>query len=74
MSDLDLQIFWNTPNAKEIANYVWDERVPEVTDPWPTMEPFGIRDAMAMVLGHDNVTGYLYDLKELETMLEDDDV
>jgi hypothetical protein len=73
-ADLDLQIFWGTENAREIANYVWDDRNPALIEPWPTMEPAGIRDAIAMVLGHDDVTGYLYELRELETMLEADDV
>lgn len=66
LEDQDLLFYWSTPGAREIANYVWDPRVPAVTDPWPSLEPATIRDAMVMVLGREDVTGHLFLPEELE--------
>lgn len=64
--DEDLLFYWSIPASRDIANFVWDTGVPEVTNPWPRMEPASIRDAMVMVLGREDVTGHLYSLADLE--------
>lgn len=64
--DLDLLYYWATPGAKEIANYIWDTDVPEVTKSWPCMEYVSVRDALESITGTRDVTGFLYSLKELE--------
>ena len=38
---------WDIPGAQEICNFVWDTRVPEVTDPWPTIPFESIEAAVA---------------------------
>jgi len=38
LEDRDLWC-WQMPGAAEVFNFVWDTRVPEVTEPWPTI-PF----------------------------------
>ena len=68
--DLGLGIFWGTPDAKEIVNFVWDTSVPQVTDPWPILEPVSIRDAIAQLSGREDVTGFLYEQSELTQLLE----
>lgn len=35
ISMASLDVFWSTPDAVEICNYVWDTTVVAVTDPWP---------------------------------------
>lgn len=64
--DEDLLLYWSIPASRDIANFVWDTNVPQVTDPWPVMEPQSIRDAMVMVIGSEDVTGFLYKLSDLE--------
>lgn len=49
---------------------VWDTAVPAVTEPWPTLEPVSLRDAYRLILGTEDVTGRLYDLKDLTVLLE----
>lgn len=68
--DEDLLLYWSTPAARDIANFVWDTSVPEVTDRWPVMEPQTLRDAMVMVIGSEDVTGFLYSLDELNRALD----
>lgn len=71
--DEDLLFYWAIPASRDIANFIWDTDVPEVTKPWPVMEPASLRDAMVMVLGSEDVTGHLYsleDLKNYETSVE----
>lgn len=65
VGDEDLLIYWSIPASRDIANFVWDTDVPEVTKPWPVMEPANLRDAMVMVIGSEDVTGHLYKLSEL---------
>lgn len=62
-------VFWGTPGAQDITDYVWDTRVPQVTEPWPTLGPLDLRDAFSMVLGTPDVTGKLYQIDEFRTML-----
>ena len=64
--DEDLLFYWAIPESREIANFIWDPDVPEVTKPWPVMEPANLRDAMVMVIGSEDVTGHLYTLSDLE--------
>lgn len=54
--DLGLGIFWGTEGSRDIVNYVWDTRVPQVTDPWPTAEPVTIGDAIAQITFGMDVT------------------
>jgi hypothetical protein len=35
VSMASLSVFWSTPNAVDICNYVWDTTVAAVTEPWP---------------------------------------
>jgi hypothetical protein len=70
VGDEDLLFYWAIPASREIANFIWDTRVPEVTDPWPTQEPTSLRDAYRIVLGHAWDTGKLYDLSELSAILD----
>jgi hypothetical protein len=70
VGDQDLHTFWSTPGARDLANFVWDTRVPQVTDPWPTLEPVTLRDAMVAVLGTEDVTGHLYSLAEFSAFLD----
>lgn len=44
--EADLWI-WKEPLAPEVCNFVWDTRVPEVTDPWPSREILSIGDAVS---------------------------
>lgn len=46
LEDRDLWC-WKIPGAVEVFNYVWDTRVPEVTDPWPTIPFESIEAAVA---------------------------
>lgn len=66
VGDEDLLFYWSIPASREIANFVWDTDVPEVTGRWPTMQPASLRDAMVAVIGSEDVTGHLYRLEELE--------
>lgn len=68
--DEDLLIYWSIPASRDIANFVWDTNVPQVTDPWPVMEPANLRDAMVMVIGSEDVTGHLYRVSELAEYIE----
>lgn len=63
--DEDLLFYWSIPASRDIANFIWDTDVPEVTKPWPVMEPANLRDAMVMVIGDEDVTGHLYRLQDL---------
>lgn len=72
--DQDLMLYWAVPAAREIANFVWDTRVPEVTDAWPSLEFTSIRDAMEQIIGSTDVTGYLYQLTALEEYTQDMEV
>lgn len=65
VGDEDLLFYWSIPASRDIANFIWDTDVPEVTNPWPVMEPANLRDAMVMVIGSEDVTGHLYSLEEL---------
>ena len=62
-------IFWSTPGAQDIVDFVWDTTVFQVTEPWPSMEPVTVRDAMTMVLGTPDVTARLYEIAEFRQML-----
>jgi hypothetical protein len=64
--DEDLLLYWAIPASRDIANHIWDTDVPEVTKPWPRMEPASLRDALVMVIGSEDVTGHLYSLVELQ--------
>lgn len=64
--DEDLLLYWAIPASRDIANFIWDTDVPEVTKAWPAMEPASIRDAIAILTKREDVTGYLYSLQELE--------
>lgn len=66
VGDEDLLFYWSIPASRDIANFIWSTDVPQVTDPWPCMEPRSIRDAMVMVIGSEDVTGYLYKLQDLK--------
>lgn len=66
VGDEDLLFYWSIPASRDIANFIWDTDVREVTDPWPVMEPANLRDAMVMVIGSEDVTGHLYQLEELK--------
>lgn len=35
------------PGVEKVCNFVWDTRVPEVTDPWPGSEALTIDDAVS---------------------------
>ena len=62
-------VFWATPDAKEITDFVWDTGVLEVTKPWPTIEdpaPMSIRDAIQILSRRTDVTDFLYTIKDLE--------
>lgn len=69
MIDADLVTYWSTPGAQGIAEYVWDTEVPEVTNEWPSMEPVSVREAMVMITGRPDVTGYLYTLEDMRALL-----
>lgn len=66
VGDEELLFYWATPAARDIANYIWDTTVTAVTDPWPTLEPATLRDAMVLVLGREDITGHLYLPEELD--------
>lgn len=38
---------WKVPGVEQVCNFVWDTRVPEVTEPWPHIEPMSIGDAVS---------------------------
>lgn len=38
---------WKIPGVEEVCNFVWDTRVPEVTEPWPNTEHLSINDAVS---------------------------
>lgn len=38
---------WKIPGVEQVCNFIWDTRVPEVTDPWPGSEPLSISDAVS---------------------------
>jgi hypothetical protein len=40
---------WRIPGVEQVCNFVWDTRVPEVTDPGPGVEPMDIGDALALL-------------------------
>jgi hypothetical protein len=42
--DRGLLTYLSTPGLKEVGNYVWDTRLPVVTDPWPTLDPLDLDD------------------------------
>lgn len=69
--DEDLLLYWSIPASRDIANFIWYTDVPEVTGPWPVMEPANLRDAMVMVIGSEDVTGHLYQLEELNRCLDE---
>ena len=59
-SDRELLTFWGTPGLVEMCNYVWDTRVPEVTDPWPTLDPLDPDDMIHTLLDdHPELIGEL---------------
>ena len=70
--DRDLLFFWGTPGAQELANFVWDPRVPEVEAPWPRWEyePMTPKEHMKMILGVQD-TGMLYAKEQLLGLLEE---
>lgn len=67
-----LPVFWSTPNAKEVEDFVWDTDVPQVTEPWPHMEfhRFSLSTVVHALTGRVDPTNYLYELAELEAMLK----
>lgn len=72
--DEDLLFYWAIPASRDIANYVWDTDVPEVTKPWPYMEYRSVRDAMEQIIGSPDVTGYLYSIRQLDEYTQDMEV
>ena len=40
---------WRIHGADQVFNFIWDTGVPEVTDPWPTLDPIDITDALSML-------------------------
>lgn len=73
--DMSLPVFWSTPNADEVANFVWDTNVPQVTQLWPHMEfhRFSLSTVVHALTGRVDPTNYLYELAELEELLRDDE-
>jgi hypothetical protein len=54
--------------------FAWNTDVPDVTDPWPTIEdpaPVSIRDAIQLLSGRQDVTSYLYSLGDLAAYTEE---
>ncbi len=68
--DSILRIYAETAENYPTLTQVWDTTVPAVTDPWPTLEPVSLRDAYRLILGTEDVTGSLYNLKDLTVLLE----
>lgn len=71
--DMALPVFWSTPNADEVENFVWDTDVPQVTQMWPHMElnRFDLRTVVHALSGRVDLTDYLYELSTLEAMLDE---
>lgn len=72
--DMALPVFWGTPNAEEVENFVWDTNVEQVTQPWPHMEfhRFTLSTVVHALTGRVDPTNFLYELAELEEMLNDE--
>lgn len=68
-----LPIFWSTPNAHEVVHYQWDTDVPQVTQMWPQDEfhRFDLRTVVQAISGRFDLTNYLYELRELEALLDE---
>lgn len=74
LSDDHLLVFWGTPGAQEITDFVWDTAVPGWDDPWPQVEKAStLRQAMEWVVGNSDVTGRLYELRHLKEILQDEE-
>lgn len=75
VTDMALPVFWSTPNADEVENFVWDTDVPQVTTLWPHMElhRFDLKTVVHALSGRVDVTDYLYELADLEEMLRNDE-
>lgn len=65
VGDEDLLLYWSIPTSREIANYIWDTDVPEVTKPWPCIEYASVRDAISVLSGRTDVTNFLFTVQEL---------
>lgn len=66
--EADLGIYYSTPNAEEICNFVWDTDVPEVTGRWAhhDVDDRDVRSMIAFLTGRPDVTGFLFEKRELE--------
>lgn len=66
--DCDLPIFNQVTDLWTDSpwDFVWDTDVAEVTDVWPHHETHTIRSLIVSLSGRTDVTGYLYELHELE--------
>lgn len=47
-------------------DFDWNTDVPSVTAPWPHHETHTVRSLITQLSGRTDVTGYLYELHELE--------
>lgn len=68
VEDRDLLVYLSTPNVEEVCNFVWDTHVPELDAPWPhhDMDHLDVRGMIAFLTRRPDVTGFLYELEDLE--------
>lgn len=68
VEERDLLVFLGTPGVQEVCNFVWDTHLPELDAPWPhhDMDHLDVRGMIAFLTCRPDVTGFLYEVDELE--------